>query len=1490
MLRKRLISAFILASMTGGTIPCIEAGAADNKSEPWIMSVQAERDYEDMSIDDVINQDRNYDMTVQPDPLNPKNMTMRERATDHETQGFGPSYQLDTNATKTGALVIEEDVMFTSRSYMEYDLYLRAVDGENGHGYGLPMWDLYSHSLFGMTPELNKWYSVQYVIDIDNARYSIYLKDANGDYLYQKRQIPMMEGLDYSMGFKEVYTRFQGNMNTDATVYTDNFRIYTADTALLDEHIASELAEIEKRTKYYSDSARSKIKNSVVLYIDGPYSYVNNKKKLINPDNPMVCPMIRNDRTLVPVRFVSENFGAKVDWNQSDSAVTVTKGDLKINMTVNSNTMYVNGESVNLDAPPVIEKDRTFIPLRVLAEALGKNVFWDSRGLIVISSDGSVLDSEKDSKIIDELFAAKYGIKKPEIKVDATSLLTQGANERKAKFTSRDSAENVKAMAEELGVMLDLEREELSPYKDFLNAGQYADALVWYEKYFLDGTKKFTESYFDTSFLYKGLKEAAITRVTDVKADNMLFNIIYGDGKFLSVGEPGVVNWEYNKPEKKYDSSYFLMAVPALWTYTTFDPLMYTYMATENPSYFIRWMEYVDDFCINQNLFTDMMPYDSFDSANSTPVTRDYIYRMRTIANFLEDDYSVYSENSFTRLLLKILNDYIVQAAVYTRNNPQNWTNDQYNDLMTTGIMLDDLGLKMGKEVYRIGKRRAESFPTVTFLPDGSDIEQVVAYDIVGLRGIGWIMDTMQDIEPEMLPEEWYQEYKDYAIRRGTFLTHFMTPQGNFPMGFRSDTRLRTGTIPEMENYCPEIYQNDTYQNSTVASTLLEEGGPVPDFTSEAYPYGGYYIFRDGWDKKAQNGMLYGHTKLVISNMGKNVFVLNAFDQDLIAAGEVGMYDYCVTQNFVDGVPQNATAGYPTWGHKGQRTTAWNEPLNNRWGTSEHFDFAETSYEGAYGTGLVPKEEIEKYGGRQTISDLDSQVSAGNNVFYGVKHQRQVNFLRDCGLWVVTDRMTSEDAHKYTTRWTLPIGPVKPGIEWHYKAFNDENIFIDETNHSIATNDNGMPNISIYNFSTSDIKYTSSKHEVPENNGEKTSDFFLADVNFEGKGDSDAMLLSVMYPRETAGDELVDIKSIGSGKKTVGFEAVTGDGTKVNYIAAVNKNETLSAMDVTAVGESLAVVKGTDGVVRGVALGCNRISVGGATQFVQYKDFEFEVKGSSIINVKPITAPIQQVQISPEVDSFADKLEITMSCPTDNTEIHYTTDMSDPTPDSPLYKGPVTITESTVVRARAFRKGTKDKPIVMSCDEASVPVWAQFTKEEMRVPAKTGEVEQGLDYDYYQGNWKKEYIALRDCVPVSSGKVNSLFDISPKQTEKGTFAFKYTGYIDIPEDGLYSFYAPSEYNLSECMTGYELNLYIDGEQWYPATRRFAFGSWTLPLKKGLHTFEVGYSDFRMDALKEYTREGLKKQIIWTGYTPEIKISGPGIELQPIPDSMLFRDK
>ena len=105
-----------------------------------------------------------------------------------------------------------------------------------------------------------------------------------------------------------------------------------------------------------------------------------------------VPPVIENDRTLVPLRSVFESMDADVNWNGNKQLVTVERDDMHIELTIGSKTAYVNGKTEAMDVAPKLVADRTMIPVRFVSEKLGYMVDWDEKSqTVIIEKDISFL-------------------------------------------------------------------------------------------------------------------------------------------------------------------------------------------------------------------------------------------------------------------------------------------------------------------------------------------------------------------------------------------------------------------------------------------------------------------------------------------------------------------------------------------------------------------------------------------------------------------------------------------------------------------------------------------------------------------------------------------------------------------------------------------------------------------------------------------------------------------------------------------------------------------------------------------------------------------------------------------------------------------------------------------------------------------------------------------------------------------------------------------
>lgn len=116
--------------------------------------------------------------------------------------------------------------------------------------------------------------------------------------------------------------------------------------------------------------------SEVKLWINGSY---------VTTD---VAPLIENGRTLVPIRVISENLGLEVDWDNDLKQITVSQGDDHFIFVIGQNFYTKDEIKQDLDVAPKIINDRTFVPIRVIAEAFNQEVNWDNVARTVAIGSG----------------------------------------------------------------------------------------------------------------------------------------------------------------------------------------------------------------------------------------------------------------------------------------------------------------------------------------------------------------------------------------------------------------------------------------------------------------------------------------------------------------------------------------------------------------------------------------------------------------------------------------------------------------------------------------------------------------------------------------------------------------------------------------------------------------------------------------------------------------------------------------------------------------------------------------------------------------------------------------------------------------------------------------------------------------------------------------------------------------------------------------------
>ncbi len=142
------------------------------------------------------------------------------------------------------------------------------------------------------------------------------------------------------------------------------------------------------------------IKQAVILQQGASAAINHGSLTYIDTNNHAVQPVNVSDRLLVPIRFIAESFGAQVSW--ADPVATVKLGSNVVEITKDSKIIKINGADKEIDVAATILNDRTMVPLRAVAEALGKEVNYYN-GLVVITDVKGLFDEIRDNVTISNL-------------------------------------------------------------------------------------------------------------------------------------------------------------------------------------------------------------------------------------------------------------------------------------------------------------------------------------------------------------------------------------------------------------------------------------------------------------------------------------------------------------------------------------------------------------------------------------------------------------------------------------------------------------------------------------------------------------------------------------------------------------------------------------------------------------------------------------------------------------------------------------------------------------------------------------------------------------------------------------------------------------------------------------------------------------------------------------------------------------------------------
>lgn len=123
---------------------------------------------------------------------------------------------------------------------------------------------------------------------------------------------------------------------------------------------------------------------------------------------PDAKPYTESSRVLIPVRFVSQALGGTVDYK--NNTVSIKQDGKTVSMKVNGTKVFVSGKTVTLDVPVRVKQNRTYVPLRFVSEALGASVDWNqAQRLVSITTESGTAAPAPTVPDADDAFDWKPG-------------------------------------------------------------------------------------------------------------------------------------------------------------------------------------------------------------------------------------------------------------------------------------------------------------------------------------------------------------------------------------------------------------------------------------------------------------------------------------------------------------------------------------------------------------------------------------------------------------------------------------------------------------------------------------------------------------------------------------------------------------------------------------------------------------------------------------------------------------------------------------------------------------------------------------------------------------------------------------------------------------------------------------------------------------------------------------------------------------------------
>lgn len=481
---------------------------------------------------------------------------------------------------------------------------------------------------------------------------------------------------------------------------------------------------------------------------------------------------------------------------------------------------------------------------------------------------------------------------------------------------------------------------------------------------------------------------------------------------------------------------------------------------------------------------------------------------------------------------------------------------------------------------------RGESIPVchLTSLPDGTSREQSLGYFINYFPGL--LRKIRDGLPPGELDAALVAKLEQLDLYQQRVLPSLSRPDGITPA---------TGSGNIWSEYA---------KSKPLAP-------PSTAFTSILFPHGGYAVQRDGWNTES----LYLFMKAARPNTGhwrsmEAGLQLSAYGRNLLVSPVGNLYDARDNQGGWDlywrsAMSQNTISvdGMSATERKGD----FNRRDPMRWHASPRFDFMETEVTGPY-KGPDPRTSGRAYEERKKRGNITEAPPVTD-----VVHRRQVHFLRDAGIWIVTDRIHSATMREFTQSWSF--GP----------EYSDKEILTDRAGKLITTRQPNAPNLSLYQFGIPSLDYRKLFGVYSDDSilgwvgilkdPSKWTYTPAVNVHATWRGGGAQILVTLLSPRRNLDDVVIRIQD-RSSNGVAGFDALLANREPISYRCAPEPTALQAGGLNTVSGSLLVRTHATDGR-SGIVLDA-RSAFGRPAQLT---DFEFDMKRSASPTLTPIRIP-----------------------------------------------------------------------------------------------------------------------------------------------------------------------------------------------------------------------------------------------------------------------------